>query len=1128
MKFKQINRLTGWLVFACALLVYTITMEKAASFWDSGEFVAAAYKLQIVHPPGAPLWLMIGRLFSLALGENAALGMNFLSALSTSFAALFIFWSITILSKRLLADSTEEHLTKGKQIAILGSGIVGAFAFVFQESQWFNAVETEVYALSTCLTALVFWMALVWNEKRHEHGADRWLIAILFVIGLSIGVHLLNLLVIPAIALIVYFGQTKTIHLKGGLIAFGIGIAALLFIQYGVIIQFPELGANFELLFVNSLQLPFNSGMLFFLFLVFLIPSCILLFLEKHNPLFLYLSLGLIGLIAISPFFKSNGSLLKVILIGSLGVGIYLLKDRRSLLYKASLGFMFICIGYLSFLFVPIRSAANTPIDINNPDNVFSLLSYLNREQYGDRPLLNGPTYQAEPIGSKKTGHVYEKTDNRYEIIDEKITYDFDPADEMLFPRIWQFQDSRKKDYYPAWLGKEKDDPVNMLDNLKFFFTYQLDFMYWRYFMWNFAGRQNTVQAEGSGDYGNWMSGIPLADKYRVVQADVKPDSVANNPSQNLFFLIPFVFGLIGLILHFYYSKNDAIVLLSLFILTGVAIVVYLNQEPLQPRERDYAYVGSFMAFAIWIGLAVSGFYRAIQEFTFNDILKPATWLIYSILALFVMGFSSNNLSSFFGIVLVVFIIFGLVYTIGMLLKKSNDQTKASILFGLFACAPALMAFQGWDDHNRNDLQLALAVGKNYLNSAEENSILFTEGDNDTYPLWHAQEIKNVQPSIRIVNNSLLQAGWYINQVRQHNGMQPGLELTFSPEDYKAGKRDFIYHLGEDMYPNLSVRQLMQFIQSDDPRTTYQTSRGKVDILPTRLLTIDIDIEEQIKNGLISKEDANEIDSTLIIQLPKNSLKKDEYIILDIIQRNINKRPIYFTSENLPSLIGLSPYVRRIGSSFRLYPKLDPAYLIEEDKELYETAIDEDKTLEFMKTKMEWGNVESGVWLEETGQRQLMRVLNYTSEMMYSYAQDQEKEKAMETYGYIKKYIDQSSLPKDDMYILIRRLGILEALYLIDEKDEAFQVAQQSVLSALKQMIYVNTADMPITNQTRIMRSMPFLIDRIRQTATKNNHTELIDWMDNELGKFNSIPKIEEQEPEKDIIIQEEENDTVE
>lgn len=1100
MSLKRLNLILGWVVFVAALLVYGITMEKSASFWDCGEFIAAADKLQIVHPPGAPLYLMLGRLFSFFLPDDqVAMGVNFLSAFSTALAAMFVFWSTTILGKRMLRFKEENH-TQGEIIAILGAGLVAAFAFVFQDSQWFNAVEAEVYAVSTGLTAAVIYMALKWTEVHNQPKADRWLMGIALVIGLSLGVHLLNLLAIPFIALLYYFYKTEKTTPKGIGIAFIVGAIILLFVQYGVILELPKLASGLEVFFVNSLNLPFGSGVFFLTILVFLIPIFAVYYARTGKQLMLFVAMGIILFLALSQFFKVEsfmGALVKAGLTAATAFALYYFRENRTLIYKLALGFGFIMIGYLSFLFVPIRSSVNTPIDINNPDNVFSMLSYLNREQYGDRPLLYGPTYSADVIGTSNTGKIYAKKDGRYEVVDTKIDYEFAPEDKMLFPRAWYFIEDSKIEAYNDWLGI-KGNP-SFYDNLKFFFTYQLDFMYWRYFMWNFAGRQNSEQSHGSADVGNWESGIPFTDVGRTIKAEVYPDTIKNNPSVNHFFFIPFVLGILGLILQWRFSKNDAIAVIALFLLTGVAIVIYLNQPPLQPRERDYAYVGSFLAFALWIGLSIPGLYRSARSMSFKDFSYILTGFSVVFLAMFIMGFGANNLLTLLPIAIVLAIMVSIIYAIAIgLLGKVDGKVSAIALTLLAAVAPALMGFVGWEDHNRNKLGLARAVGANYLTSCNDNAILFTEGDNDTYPLWYSQEVENTRPDIRIVNNSLLKADWYANQIQQHNGNQPGLELTFDPQDYEAGKREVIY--AQERVASMSMQDLLRFIKSDDPRTQIQTQGGAIDFFPSRTFTLAIDKEAQIKNGLVAAKDADRIVDTMVIQLPngKDNLIRDEFLIYDIIQKNINKRPIYFTGENLPSIIGLSPYTQREGASVRLLP------ILREDfgSKYYsptDPPIDKEKTLAYFNDGMDWGDIDNGVYLEETGQRQVMRVMDYATNMVYDFAEEGEKEKAMETYGFIKNKIFASSVPKDNIYYIFKGTGLIDALLRIGENEEAYELAKQTVDSAFRQFQYINTATQPIANEQAIANEMIRAMQSIQQSAEEYENQEIQAYIENVL-----------------------------
>lgn len=1084
-----------------ALIVYSLTMEKTASFWDSGEFIAAADKLQIVHPPGAPLYLMIGRLFSWFLPPNqVAFGVNLVSAIATAFAAMFVFWSVTIFARRILRFDLDNFST-GDIIAVIGSGLVAAFAFVFQDSQWFNASEAEVYALSTGMTAAVIWMALKWREDADSPNADRWLMAIALIIGLSIGVHLLNLLAIPAIALLYYFTKNDKISLKGGVTAFVIGMIILLFVQYGVILELPKLASGFEVQFVNHYHLPFGSGLLFLFVLIFLIPLFTIIYAETKNTKTLYFVFFLIGLVAIGALINptlESPAFLKALLIAATAGAMYFFRTHYKLLYTASFAFMFILLGYLSFLYVPIRSAANPPIDINNPDNVFSLLSYLSREQYGDKPLLYGPVYTAQPTGTKVVGKEFQKKGDRYVQVDNKIKYLFEPQDQMLFPRLWLFYDQRKVQGYQDWLGIS--GKPNFMDNLKFFFTYQLDYMYWRYFMWNFAGRQNGVQGQnGSGDAGNWASGIPITDNGRVVQADVIPNNLAHNPSVNHFLMIPFVLGLMGIILQFRFARRDFWVNLALFVLTGVAIVVYLNQDPLQPRERDYAYVGSFMAFAFWIGLSLVSLYRASKEFEWKDYRYLLTASAVCFSALILTGFGTHNPQTLFPIVIFVMILLLLLFGISVGIKSLSANGRSIVLLGVVLLAPLLMGFVGWNDHNRNQLHLARAIGANYLTSTLDNAIIFTEGDNDTYPLWYAQEVENVRPDVRIVNNSLLKGDWYANQVRQDNGHQPGLQFSMDPDKYESANREVIYL--DERYKSISIKQLIKWIDSDSDQTKVPTKTGEVDTFPAKKLTQVINKKAQLDKGLIDAKEEDKIVDTLQFEFPKSTMVRDEFLILDLIQRYINERPIYFTGENLPKQLGLSKYIRREGSSLRLLPIQNPLFGTKQYSP-YDPMIDQDKTLNYAQNVMDWGNVASGVYLEDTGQRQIMRAMDYLAILMHQFAEQKDKQKAMETYQVIKDEIFSSSVPKDDIYFIFKNTGIIDALLMLGENDEALELASSTVDSAIKQIQFIHTANMPVPNGNSLSESMVGSIESIQRSATEFNAEDVLQMIEDKISAF--------------------------
>ncbi len=1057
MNFKKINNIAGWVVFAIAMLTYALTMEKTASFWDCGEFIAAADKLQVVHAPGAPLYLMLGRFFSMFVpAQHVALAVNLLSALSTALAAMFVYWSIAILAKRLLRNKEGE--LEGKKIwAVIASGIIGALAFVYQDSQWFNAVEAEVYAVSTLLTSAVVWMALKWSEHANEKWSDRLLLGIAYIIGLSLGVHLLNLLALPAIALLFYFYRTEKVNVKGIVLAFLAGCGLLLLVQYGIILELPKLASAFELSFVNGMGLPFGSGLLFLVILIVTALITLIHYANSQKKLFLYIALGALGIVALSLLLRAGSAsgILKFLIAAALVVALYVLRDKRELILKGTLGLSFILIGYLSYIMVPIRSNANPPIDINNPENVFNLLSYLNREQYGDRPLLYGNIYTAKPIDYERTDDVYIQKEGKYVDIDDKIKYVFKDEDNMLFPRVWNIHEEHKKQFYADWLGIGKSRP-SMFDNLNFLYTYQLDFMYWRYFLWNFGGRQNDIQGHGGPSDGNWESGIEFIDSGRTVKADAYPDSLALNKAKNHFYLIPFILGLIGVLFHFKYNYKDAGVLTALFLLTGIAIVFYLNQEPMQPRERDYAYVGSFMAFAMWIGLAVAGLVKAAESERWKNFGSLCVGLMGVMLALLVLGFNAMNPITAFLILVIALAGLAVLFGIAMLLKDKSTTLKTGVFAAITAIAPILMVSQGWDDHNRNKTHLAQATGKNYLNSTLPNSIIFTEGDNDTYTLWYAQGVEGVREDVRIVNNSLLKGDWYIDQVKQHNGLQPGLDITFDKDDYEGSKLEVTNVL--EMIPAADLSEVIKFVKDDSQETKRQLTDGEwVNFIPTNTLVLPVDLDAQVKNGVLTPEDAEMAQDTMIFRLPKERVIRDELMILDLIARYINERPIFFTGESLPNNLGLSPYIRQEGTAFRLTSILDPQVL-SEDYSPFDPHVNAMRSYDLIMNTLDDGNVAGGAFLNDNARRQGSRLLETYVKTFAGLARIDEKEKAIEIYDLMMERFFTGALPMDDLFIMVKLPEVAEGLYAIGENEKASELSSKLVNNAAKMVTFVATA----------------------------------------------------------------------
>ena len=838
MNFQKLNNITGWIIGLVACAVYVLTMEPTGSLWDTGEFISCAYKLGIPHPPGAPLFIMLGRLFTLFTPGDAAIGVNLLSALSSGFTIMFLFWTITHFGRRLVQKADEE--LQGNQLfTVMAAGVIGALAYTFSDSFWYSAVEGEVYALSSFFTAIVFWMILKWEHEDSRAGdddvkrtrAERWIVLTFFMMGLSIGVHLLNLLTIPAIVMVYYFRRYKPTW-TGGIIAFLIGCVITGVIQKAVIQWSIGSAGWFDRLFVNSFGLPFFSGFIFF---------------------FVLLGVGIwFGL----RWAQANHNRF-------LRLGLWCLT--------------FMLIGYSAYLTTMIRSNANPGIDMNDVNNPISLVSYLSREQYGDVPLLKGQMFTAEAEEYAEEGDSYQRVGDRYEVTGKKRKAVY-PADKtMVFPRLWDASnDQGHADYYAQFLGigKYQDrqtgkvsyerDP-DMADNFKFFFGYQVNIMYFRYFMWNFAGKQNDVQGLGERRNSNWISGISFLDNARLGNQKLMPDSLKNSPANNKYYLLPFILGILGILYQYNKNKKDALIVGLLFFFTGLAIVLYLNQAGPQPRERDYAYVGSFYAFAIWIGL---GFFQ-VKE-----------WM-------------------------------------EKVIKGSVGAYVAAAL--CFLGVPALMAVQNWDDHDRSKKTIAPDLATNYLESCAPNAILFTVGDNDTYPLWYAQEVKGIRPDVRVINTSLLGTDWYINQLRYKVNESDVIDVIWNEDQIAGDKRNVTYHIPvsqtDTSYYDLYTMMKDQ-VGSDAESKMYRSQGGElINYFPSNRFKVPVDPNIVRQNGTVTAKDS--VLSEMRFTVPKSYLFKNDAAILNIIAANNWKRPIYFTQ---PYQLGFDEFLRQDGLTFRLVP----------------------------------------------------------------------------------------------------------------------------------------------------------------------------------------------------------------
>ncbi|REJ82959.1 MAG: DUF2723 domain-containing protein [Bacteroidetes bacterium] len=868
MNYQRINNLLGWIVFLFASYVYIDTIEPTASFWDCGEFIATAHKLEVGHPPGAPLFLMLGRVFILFAGDNVSMYpimVNILSALMSSFTILFLFWTITALARKIFMR--KEEPSSEKIAAIMAAGLIGALSFTFTDSFWFSAVEAEVYSSSSFFTAIVFWLIFKWENVADEKHNLRWLILIAYLMGLSIGVHLLNLLTIPALAFVYYF-RKYTITKKGIIYTAVLGMAILAFIQYGIIQTSITLAGKFDLLFVNSFGLPFGSGIIFYALLVIVAIIWGLHWTKKNNH----------------PIYNT-----------------------------AILCTTFILIGYTSFAQIVIRSNANPPLDENNPENVFTFISYLKREQYGERPLFYGHYYNAKVIDQKQGDKTWAKIDGEKKYVEagRKIEAIYEPSKETIFPRMWSSQQNHINEY-KKWAGIKGDRTPTFGENLKFFFTYQLGEMYWRYFMWNFVGRQNDIQGPGGITRGNWISGIKAIDEIRLGPQDKLPKSMTSNKAMNKMYFLPFILGLVGLFFHFTRDKKDAWVVMLLFFFTGIAIVIYLNGTPLQPRERDYAYAGSYYAFAIWIGLGMLAIY---------DFLR----------------------------------------------KKLPGMASVAIAFAVCMTVPTVLAKAQWDDHDRSDRYTARDFASNYLNSCEKNAILFTNGDNDTFPLWYVQEVENVRTDVRVVNLSLLNTDWYIDQLlRKYYDSDP-ITLSWTPDKYRLGRRDYIPYFDKGIKDPVELKELVDFMGSDAPGTKARTNAGdEINYYPTKNIKLTVNAADVLANGVVSQENAHKIVPVMTWSVDGNYLMKNDLMILNILANNNWKRPIYFaTTVGSDNYLNLEPYFQLEGLTYRVVP-----ILTQSNNDIVPGRVETSVMYDNVMNKFLWGNMnKEHVYLDENNLR---------------------------------------------------------------------------------------------------------------------------------------------------------------
>jgi len=1005
-KYKLANRLTGWIIFIISAIVYLMTIEPTTSFWDCGEFITTSFKLEVGHPPGAPIFMIFGRFFTFfGKPENAAMLINAMSALASAFTILFLFWTITHLAKKLLAGNNE--LTTGNLVSIMAAGAVGSLAYTFSDTFWFSAVEGEVYAFSSMLTAIVFWAILKWENIADRPHANRWLIFIAYIIGLSIGVHLLNLLAIPAIVFVYYFRKYETTR-NGFMAALVISVVIVGIIMWGIIPGVVTVASWFELLFVNTFGLPYKSGALFYIALI----------------------------------------------IAAIVYGIrYTIKKKMVFWNTVIVGVTVILIGYSSFALIIIRSAAMPPMDQNSPKDVFSLLSYLNREQYGQRPLFFGQYYNS-PLNPQERytegKPVYSQIDGKYVETDRKVAPNYDDKFTTFFPRMWSSMDPAHAQDYQQWghiqgrriqhRNESGDTEIivkpTFSENMRFFFRYQIGHMYFRYFMWNFAGRQNDIQGHGGLLHGNWLSGINFIDEWRLGDQDNLPDRFANNKARNTYYFLPLLLGLLGIFYQYNKGKEGKKglwLVFLLFFMTGLAIVIYLNQYPHQPRERDYAYAGSFYAFAIWIGLGVLGIIEA--------------------------------------------------------LKKYMPETIASGVAGALTLVlvPGIMAAENWDDHDRSNRYTARDLGANYLKTCQPNGIIFTNGDNDTFPLWYNQEVEGVRTDVRVCNLSYLQTDWYINQMRRQAYDSEPMPFSMDEEKYRQGTRDLVYLMDNPRISRESIglKEAVDFIADDNPATKLRQADNAA-YLPKKVISFKVDKEAVIENNVVKPEDYDKIVDSITIDLSdRNYLPKDEMMILDLLATNNWERPIYWAiTVGTNKYMNLEDYFRVEGFGYRFVPIKGES----EAERLSYGSVETEIMYDNLMNKFAYGNMnDPDVYIDENNRRMMTNIRNSFSRLAGGLVAENKNDSAIAV-------IDRGFelVPPEIVQYEFFGIQLAENYYAAGAPEKARAAFEEAVATFDDELSYFLSLDRKFRQSVNeeIQRNL-FYLQRMERTARNHGDSEL-------------------------------------
>ncbi|MEO1051791.1 MAG: DUF2723 domain-containing protein [Bacteroidota bacterium] len=979
MDFKKINNLTGWFVFLIATVVYLLTLEMTASFWDCGEFIAVSYKLMVPHPPGAPLFLLIGRMFSfLALGDvtRVAYWINVSSVLSSSFTILFLFWSITLIGRKILRVKDGDDIPMSKTLLLMGAGLVGSLAYTFSDSFWFSAVEAEVYAMSSFFTAFVFWAILKWELIEDESRANRWLILIAYMMGLSIGVHLLNLVTIPALGLIYYFKKHR-VSVTGIVVTMLISGFFIILINNFIIPGLPSIAGAFDLTFVNSFGLPFGSGVLLF------------------------------GLL----------------LIGGLVAGIYYsAKKGAVILNTALLGLAFILIGYSSYAVIVIRSNFDPPIDENNPEDVMSFVRYLKREQYGDRPLLYGQYYTAQPTGSEQGDWVYTKGEEKYEPTDRKIKYTYSPEESTILPRIYSTDPNHQRIYREV-LGLQNGEQPGFGDNVRFLMIHQLRKMYFRYFFWNFVGRDSDIQ--DAEVLWPWES------------FEDTPELLAKNRGRNNFLAIPLILGLIGLVFNLRKDPKSFVVVAMLFFLTGIALILYLNSPPVEPRERDYIYVGSFYAFAVWIGLSVMALAEGMGRFI------------------------------------------------------KEGKTAAGIATIVCLTAPVLMATEGWNDHDRSDRYFSVDSAKNFLASCAPNAIIFTGGDNDTFPLWYVQEVEGFRTDVRVVVLSYFNTDWYVDQMTRPAYESAPFPFTLTKENYQqGGYNDYLVYRNMNIKNELDIKQFIQLIKNNHPGL----KGDGFNFVPSKTMALKIDKQDVISKGIIPEGMDSLVVDKMVWNMKGNILEKKDLMILDILATNNWERPIYLNNTSISQIkLDLTKYAIQEGNAYRILPIENPV----QGKPFVNTELMYENMMENFHYR-ELDNPK--VYYNEDYRNFALNLRSNMNTLAEALIDEGKNEKARTLIFKTLERIPDASIPFD-----YATTSTVDLLFRIGEKEKAVEIAQLMTRRANESLEY--RIDKQELGSIVIQRDF-FIMASLQRTLLQNGEAELAKSIENDYNARNDQLRI--------------------